>query len=81
MRDRAARSVAGELGRRGLAAPTLLMLEAHRPLRPLLAMAATFVLPVARPLLGRVAADLARTLDDDAEYDLLIGHLRREAGA
>lgn len=81
MSDRAARAVAGELGRRGLAAPALLLAEAHRPLRPLLAQAATFLLPVARPLLGRVAAELAHTLEDDEAYDELIGQLRREAGA
>ena len=34
---------AAELRRRGLAAPAHLLLEAHRPLRPLLANAALFL--------------------------------------
>lgn len=71
--------IARELERRGLAAPALLILQAHRPLRPLLSMGATFLLPVARPLLGASAAATARTLDDEDAYDRLLHRLRRGA--
>jgi hypothetical protein len=75
----AAEPIARELSRRGLAIPALLVLEAHRPLRPLLALGATFLLPIARPLLGGAATSVARTLDDADAYDELLGRLRREA--
>ena len=71
--------IAAALARRGLAAPALVLLEAHRPIRPLLAMGATFLMPIARPLIGRVAADMAKTLDDEAAYDRLTEGLRRGA--
>ena len=71
--------ITAAIGRRGLAAPALILLEAHRPIRPLLSMGATFLMPIARPLLGRAAANLARTLDDEAAYDRLTDGLRREA--
>ncbi len=71
--------IARELERRGLSAPALLMLEAHRPLRPLLSMGATFLLPIARPLLGPAATATARTLDDERAYDRLLRRLRRGA--
>jgi hypothetical protein len=71
--------VAAALARRGLAAPALVLLEAHRPIRPLLAMGATFLMPIARPLFGRLAADMAKTLDDEAAYDRLTDGLRQEA--
>ena len=35
MRDDAARALANELRRRGLAAPAALLIDAHRPLSPL----------------------------------------------
>jgi hypothetical protein len=71
--------IARELSRRGLAAPALLLLEAHRPLRPLLSLGATFLMPIARPLLGAAASRVAGTLDDEVAYDALLGRLRREA--
>jgi hypothetical protein len=75
--DDPAEPIAAELERRGLAAPALLLLEAHRPLRPLLSLGATFVLPVARPVLGLAATRAARTLDDERAYDRLLRRLRR----
>jgi hypothetical protein len=77
--SRSGDAVARELARRGLSAPALVLLEAHRPLRPLLAMGATFLAPIARPLLGGATATLARTLDSEAEYDEMLDRLRREA--
>lgn len=70
--------VSRELRHRGLAAPALILLEAHRPLRPLLGLAATAVLPLVRPLLGPRVEDWQRTLDEDAEYERLVDRLRAE---
>jgi len=78
MRLEANRTLAAELRRRGLSAPARLLLDAHRPLRPLLANAATFLSPLARPLLGDRLAPLQRALDDDDAYGALVSDL--EAG-
>lgn len=79
MTEDATGPVAEELERRGLGAPALLLLEAHRPLRPLLSLGATFLMPIARPLLGAAATAAARSLDDDEAYDRLLARLRRGA--
>jgi hypothetical protein len=79
MSDGARDPIADELSRRGLAAPALILLEAHRPIRPLLALGATFLMPIARPLLGRVAAAVRSALEDEAAYDRLTDELRHEA--
>jgi hypothetical protein len=71
---------ARELQRRGLALPALVLLEAHRPLRPLLALGATFLLPITRPTFGAWAVTLERLLADDGEYERLVTQLRRRAG-
>lgn len=71
-------TIAGELRRRGLSAPARLLLEAHRPLRPLLANAATFLSPLARPLLGDRLALVERALDDDETYGSLVRDLEAE---
>ena len=60
------------LRRRGLAAPARLLLDAHRPLRPLLAEAGAFLDPVLRPLLGRRYARVQEILDDPDRYEQLI---------
>lgn len=70
--------ISRELRHRGLAAPALILLEAHRPLRPLLGLAATAVLPLVRPLLGPRVEGWRQTLDEDAEYDQLVNRLRAE---
>jgi hypothetical protein len=79
VREDVSEPIARELERRGLAVPALLMLQAHRPLRPLLSIGAAFLLPIARPLLGPSAAAAARTLDDEDAYDRLLRRLRRGA--
>jgi hypothetical protein len=79
--DDVSEPIARELERRGLAVPALLLLQAHRPLRPLLSMGATFLMPIARPLLGPAATDAARALDDERAYDSLLRRLRRGARA
>jgi hypothetical protein len=80
MSDERSEALAAALRRRGLAAPAHLLLEAHRPLRPLLANAALFLLPVARPLLGDRLDGLQAALDDDAGYERLIAELERPEG-
>lgn len=52
MSDLPDRPIAHELERRGLGAIAVLLLEAHRPLRPLAEDLVTFVDPILRPLLG-----------------------------
>ncbi|MDP9270816.1 MAG: hypothetical protein M3P14_07595 [Chloroflexota bacterium] len=75
MSEELAGEIAHGLRRRGLAAPARLLLEAHRPLRPLLAEIAVFFSPLGRPLLrGRYTA-IAGILEDDAGYDALIDSL------
>jgi hypothetical protein len=77
MSDERSGALAAELRRRGLATPAHLLLEAHRPLRPLLANAALFLSPIVRPLLGSRYTSVQELLDDDAEYDRLIDELER----
>ncbi|MEP6469325.1 MAG: hypothetical protein ABJC24_06095 [Chloroflexota bacterium] len=78
MREERSEALAIELRRRGLDTPALLLLEAHRPLRPLLANLAVFLSPLARPLLGRSVDRIQAALDDDDGYDRLIGQLEKE---
>jgi len=54
------------------------MLDAHRPLRPLLAHAGTFLRPILGPLLGRRFEELRATLDDPEGYDRLVERLAEE---
>lgn len=69
-------SFAGELERRGLAAPARLLLDAHRPLRPLLSQGVTALGPLLNPLLGSRLRLLQDVLDDDAAYDRLVERLQ-----
>jgi hypothetical protein len=67
--------LAAELQRRGLSAPARLLLDAHRPLRPLLAQAGIFLSPLGLPLLGRTFSHLRALLDDGPAYDALVDRL------
>ena len=67
--------IAAELRRRGLAAPARLLLDAHRPLRPLLSDLATFLAPTLGPLLGRRVEEMTEMLRDPAGYDRLVERL------
>lgn len=78
MRPEPNEALASELRRRGLSAPARLLLDAHRPLRPLLANAATFLSPLAHPILGDRLDALQRALDDDAAYASLVDELTAE---
>ena len=74
--DPEAERLAAELERRGLAGPAAILLDAHRPLLPLLRQGAIFLGPFVAFLLGpRPLAGLRRTLDDPAAYDGLVARL------
>jgi hypothetical protein len=75
MSDERAGALATELRRRGLDAPALLLLHAHRPLRPLLANLAVFLSPLTRPVTGRALGELTDSLASDDAYDGLIEQL------
>lgn len=83
MREDAARAVADELERRGLAVPARLLLDAHRPLAPLISSAATFVAPLVEPLVGRLAGGsgsrLLALLEEPEGIDALLARLDRDA--
>ena len=71
--------LADELERRGIDAPAAILLDAHRPLLPLLRQGAIFLGPLLSPLLGpRRHADLRRALDDAGAYDRLLARLAGE---
>ncbi|MDQ4034481.1 MAG: hypothetical protein M3153_00995 [Chloroflexota bacterium] len=70
-----ARRIARELGRRGLAAPARLLLDAHRPLSPLLADAGAAVDPLLRMVGGSSLGDIGALLQDPAGLDRLIGEI------
>lgn len=81
MTDDRSEHIAAELRRRGLGPPALLLLEAHRPLRPLLSSLALFLQPLSRPLLGARADVVQQALDDDEGYEALLDRLAAdEAG-
>lgn len=70
--------LAAEIRRRGLAAPARLLLEAHRPLQPLLRDLATFLSPMLRPLLGGRATQLGAALATEVGLDNLLDELADE---
>jgi hypothetical protein len=72
-------AIARELADRGLIAPALVLLEAHRPFRPLLALGAQFLSPLTRPLFGGAADAVEGALRSEAAYESLLNRLRREA--
>ncbi len=68
--------LADELRRRGLTAPAALLLDAHRPLLPLLRQVGIFSGPLIGPLIGvRRMAGLQRLLDEPPALDRLISRL------
>jgi len=75
MRDDAARALANELRRRGLAAPAALLIDAHRPLSPLVGSAATFIGPFVRSVAGRRGRELVTLLEREDGLDRLAAAL------
>jgi hypothetical protein len=75
MSDERSAALATELRRRGLDAPALVILEAHRPLRPLLGNLAIFLSPIVRSVRNRALDGLAAALASDEGYDALVGEL------
>jgi hypothetical protein len=69
--DRPERRIANALRRRGLDLPARVLLDAHRPLAPLLADACAALGPVLGAALPPRAADAASRLLDDADEDPL----------
>ena len=75
MRADAARALALELRRRGLAAPAALLLDAHRPLAPLIGSAATFLSPLVRSVAGGRGGELVELLEQEDGLDRLAAAL------
>ena len=67
-----ARRIARELGRRGLAAPARLLLDAHRPLSPLLSDAGAAIEPLLRLAGGSSLGGIGR---DEAGLERLIAEI------
>ena len=68
--------LADALDRGGLSAPAALLLDAHRPLIPLIRQAGIFAAPLLGALLGNArVASLLRQLEDPAAFDLLVRRL------
>lgn len=75
MRDDPARRVAAELWQRGLAAPARLLLDAHRPLAPLLSDAGAALSPILGAVGGRPAGLLRELLSGDAAMERVVAEL------
>ena len=68
--------LADALERRGVGAPAAMLLDAHRPLLPLIRQGAIFLGPLLNPLLGPRRLGLLRNaLEDPAVYDALAARL------
>ena len=69
-------ALADELARRGVGAPAALLMDAHRPLLPLLRQGVIFLGPLLGPLLGpRRFETLRGAVDDPAAYDRIAARL------
>jgi hypothetical protein len=75
MREDAARALANELRRRGLATPAGLLLDAPRPLAPLIGSAATFFGPLLRSVAGRRGGELVTLLEREDGLEQLAAAL------
>lgn len=73
-----ARRLAQELGRRGLAAPARLLLDAHRPLAPLLSDGAAALDPLLQAIGGRAIDDVRSVIGDESGMESLIAELDEE---
>ena len=77
MTSRPERRVAEELDRRGLAAPAAILVDAHRPLAPLIADLSAAIGPLVRAALGRRADDIRSIAEDPDGLDRLADELRK----
>jgi hypothetical protein len=69
-------ALADELERRGVGGPAAILMDAHRPLLPLLRQGVIFLGPLLNPLLGARRFDVLRlALDDSAAYDRIAARL------
>ena len=67
-----------ELERRGVAGPAAILMDAHRPLLPLLRQGVIFLGPLLNPLLGpRRFDELRGVLDDPLRFDEIAARLAR----
>ena len=72
-------ALADELERRGIGGPAAILMDAHRPLLPLLRQGAIFLGPLLNPLLGPRRFDtLRQALEDPATYDRIAARLGAE---
>jgi hypothetical protein len=75
VRDDPARRVAEELWRRGLGAPARLLLDAHRPLAPLLSDAGAALSPILGAVGSRPAGLLRDLLNDGTAIERVVAEL------
>ncbi len=77
--------IASALARRGLAAPARLLLDAHRPLAPLLSDVGAALGPLMATVAGRTGEDVLEIVDDPEGMDRLVERLdeavRTDVGA
>ncbi len=72
-------SLADELERRGVARPAAILMDAHRPLLPLLRQGVIFLGPLLSPLLGSRRFDVLRkAVEDPVAYDRIADKLAGE---
>lgn len=77
MTDGPARRIADELERRGLAAPARILVDAHRPLEPLLADLGAAFGSIVGAAIGSGSDDLRAIVDEPGGLDRLIEELDR----
>jgi hypothetical protein len=75
MSDDPARRLADELDRRGLSAPARLLVDAHRPLAPLLSDLGAALGPLTRAVAGPRGGAIARWLEDPGALDDVVREL------
>ncbi len=72
-------ALADDFERRGIGLPAAILLDAHRPLLPLIRQGAIFLGPLLGAVLGRRRiGGLLQTLDDPAAYDRFAARLTED---
>ena len=80
MNDEVAARLAAELDRRGLSEPARLLIEAHRPIAPLLSDLGAALAPFVRLGMGRSAPGAASLMADEAALDRVLAALEATGG-